>query len=438
MKQFVRNSIAILTPYILVALVCGFIFGNFPIFFLLAVLLFILTQLLQLYYFQKWCIDQSITAPSIGLNRIWKSIYSSLENRINNKHETFELNNDELQNTVLQSDCGLILIENNYIKWFNKQAGLLLKLSSSRDITTDIRYLLRFPSFLDALNEKRYGNEIVLRDWQPPIAVYLLPYGTQHLCVLIRDISRFIEIENTNQELIGNVAHELRSPLTVINGYLDILKEDKNQSKSGYLKKVLSNMQKQVVRMKVLIDDTLNIVFLESTRLRDRDQGSVDVAAMLKSILESLKIGSEQCRFDTSIESFKLHGSTSELYSVFYNLIDNAKCHSQSDEVKILWRRDDRGAYFEVVDKGIGIGDYHLPKLSKRFYRVDQARSGTKGNTGLGLSIVKHALDRHQATLEIESELGKGSTFRCCFPLSRIIEAPYATVERVAAPSADA
>ena len=419
MKRFIRNSILILLPYILLAVVCSFIFGSFLIFLLLAVIAFMLTQLLQLYHFQRWCLDQSAIVPSVGLNRIWKNIYSTLETRLIDKRETFTPVADELKDLV-RSDYGFVLVENNNIVWFNEQAGTLLKLDSHRDINLDISHSLRSPDFLDALNEKRYGIEIILEDRQPPLAVCLLPYGARYLCILVRDFSRFIEIKNTNQELIANVAHEVRSPLTVIQGYLEILKETNKEKKDDDLKEILNNMQTQVKRMEILTSDTLNIVYLENTELREQDQSCIDVPAMLESILESLKGEGERHRFDAQIESFKLHGNASELYSVFYNVIDNAKCHSQSDEIKIVWRRDNREAYFEVSDKGIGIEAYHLPKLSKRFYRVDQARSNERGNTGLGLSIVKHVLDRHQATLEIESEIGKGSIFKCRFPFSRI------------------
>ena len=420
MKRFIQNSVLALIPYIVLAVICGIIFGYFLVFLVLAVLAFIFTQLLQLYYLQKWCSDQSIIAPSAGLNRIWKNVYTALETRLSDRNAVPELDINELQN-IEQGDYGLMLLEDNRIKWMNKQASVLLQLSADRDITTDISHSLRSPSFIDALDKKCYGQQIILQDRQPPIAVCLLPYGVRYLCVLVRDISHFMEIKNTNRELIANVAHELCSPLTVINGYLEILREKNEETKDEALQKILDNMQRQVERMKVLADDTLNIVYLENNELKEQDQSSVDIAETLESVLESLKIGSEKIRFDTQIEAFKLHGCASELYSVFYNLIDNSKDHSQSEDIKIVWRRDDQAAYFEVSDKGIGIEAYHLPKLSKRFYRVDSARSGSKGNTGLGLSIVKHVLDRHQATLEIESEVGKGSTFRCRFPISRIV-----------------
>jgi len=410
-------------PYIAVALVCGLVFGHLVIFLLLAILAFTMSQLLQLYYLQKWCADQSSSQsspiPYTRLNRMWKNLYLLLDTRIYDKSPTSELTTDELRNTK-QSDYGIILLKENKIEWFNEKAGALLKLNVDKDIGNDINYLLRTPIFIDELDKRHYAGEIILEDRQPPLAVFLLPYGAEYLCLIMRDISRYTEAIDTNRKLIANLAHELRSPLTVIHGYVEILKNTNTKIEDEDLKKILDNMQTQVIRMKELTDDTLNVAYLESTELSEQAQSRVDVPAMLQSILDTVKVAERPCRFNTRIDNFVLHGSASELHSVFSNLIDNATRHSQCAEITVVWRRDRQAAYFEVIDQGIGIAADHLPKLSKWFYRVSASRSDAQGNTGLGLSIVKHVLDRHQATLEIESALGKGSIFRCCFPLSRI------------------
>ena len=420
MKQFIRNSILALAPYVTVAVICASLFGHFWFFLGFALFVFILIQLTQLYYFQKWCVDQSLSMPSLGFNRIWKNIYFLLETKTYRSKQTPKLTIDRLQNTA-PGDYGIVLLKDNKIVWFNEHAGTLLKLDADRDNDTPISHLLRVPIFIDTLNEKHYGKEIILEDRQPPLAIFLLPCGTDHLCMLVRDISYYIEAINTNQELTANLTHELRSPLTVIYGYLDILKNSEQKNKDDKLEKILDNMQVQVTRIKDLTDNILNIAYLENTELSDYNQSRVNVPEMLKSILESVKTNAHRGRFDLRVEDFCLRGNASELHSVFYNLIDNAKIHSQSKAIKIVWRQEQKGACFEVVDKGIGIAADHLPKLSKRFYKVDPARSHGEGNSGLGLAIVKHVLHRHQATLKIESEIGKGSRFICCFPLSRVI-----------------
>src|SRR5690606_30953972 len=114
-----------------------------------------------------------------------------------------------------------------------------------------------------------------------------------------------------------------------------------------------------------------------------------------------------------------LRGSESELRSAFSNLVFNAvKYTPAGGQIRLRWWRDEYGAHLAVQDSGIGIEAKHLPRLTERFYRVDSSRASSTGGTGLGLAIVKHVLLRHQGRLDIESSLGKGSTFVCSFPLS--------------------
>jgi len=116
-----------------------------------------------------------------------------------------------------------------------------------------------------------------------------------------------------------------------------------------------------------------------------------------------------------------LLGNEQDLHSVFYNLINNAlRFTPATGRVDITWRLEDGGAVFEVLDTGSGIPKEHIPRITERFYRVDPGRSRATGGTGLGLAIVKHALQRHGAQLEIESEMGVGSTFSCHFPTTRV------------------
>jgi two-component system phosphate regulon sensor histidine kinase PhoR len=114
-------------------------------------------------------------------------------------------------------------------------------------------------------------------------------------------------------------------------------------------------------------------------------------------------------------------GAESELHSIFYNLIGNAiKYTPAGGNVLARWWTDENGGHFSVADTGVGIAAEHLPRLTERFYRVDPGRARTSGGSGLGLSIVKHALQRHGGTLDIVSEQGKGSTFTCHFPETRL------------------
>jgi two-component system phosphate regulon sensor histidine kinase PhoR len=110
-----------------------------------------------------------------------------------------------------------------------------------------------------------------------------------------------------------------------------------------------------------------------------------------------------------------------ELHSAFSNLVSNAVRYTPTGgKVTLSWRLEGARGEFSVADTGIGVETRHIPRLTERFYRVDQGRSRESGGTGLGLAIVKHVLTRHQASLEVTSELGKGSSFRAEFPAQRV------------------
>jgi two-component system phosphate regulon sensor histidine kinase PhoR len=154
----------------------------------------------------------------------------------------------------------------------------------------------------------------------------------------------------------------------------------------------------------------------------------VDVAALLTSLKEQAMLLSGENHHDITLEtdpSLRLLGSREELHSAFSNLINNAVRYTPAGgTIRLTWRAAGDGAEFAVTDTGEGIAPEHIPHLTERFYRVDTARSRASGGTGLGLSIVKHVLLRHDATLEIESEVGKGSTFTCAFPDARVAREP--------------
>ncbi len=117
--------------------------------------------------------------------------------------------------------------------------------------------------------------------------------------------------------------------------------------------------------------------------------------------------------------------SETELHSVFSNLVWNAVKYTPEDgSIRVRWWVDSQGGHLSVQDTGIGIAAEHLPRLTERFYRVDAGRSRALGGSGLGLAIVKHALQRHDARLEVESAVGRGSTFTCHFPLARVGRTP--------------
>jgi two-component system phosphate regulon sensor histidine kinase PhoR len=190
------------------------------------------------------------------------------------------------------------------------------------------------------------------------------------------------------------------------------------------LKKHFRTMHDQAQRMTRLVDDLLTLSKLETTP-PTRHEEEVDVPAMLASLKEMGELVSGERRHRISLHAdagLKLVGNEEELRSAFSNLINNAVRYTPAGgDIRLTWRLDGDSPVFTVTDTGAGIAPQHLPHLTERFYRVDTARSRETGGTGLGLSIVKHILLRHDARLGIDSELGKGSAFRCTFPAARAV-----------------
>ena len=187
-------------------------------------------------------------------------------------------------------------------------------------------------------------------------------------------------------------------------------------------------MREHTGRMQRLVEDLLTLSALEASRGLS-DEAPVDVAALLAGVRdEALALSAGRHRIELSIEEpVALLANAQELRSAFGNLVSNAVHYTPAGgDIRLRWGRRGAQGVFSVSDTGPGIEPRHIPRLTERFYRVDHSRSRETGGTGLGLAIVKHVLTRHQATLEIESEPGKGSCFSAVFPARRVRSAASA------------
>jgi two-component system phosphate regulon sensor histidine kinase PhoR len=325
------------------------------------------------------------------------------------------------ESTGALSDGGIILNADRDILWFNPAAARLLGLKASTDIGNRLDNLLRHPEFAAYLAAPKPEGVVLPSpknesDW---IAVQIIPYGKDHSLAIVRDITHEMQLERTRRDFVANASHELRSPLTVISGYIDALAEDSDVPEAW--RKPVVEMGRQAERMTRILRD-----LIELTRLEGAESGAgrdfIDVVGMLKPIAVEFQ-GRGGPTITLALETdAALLGRESEVHSIFYNLVNNAvRFTPAGGTVRIVWRAEDSGAVFEVIDTGIGIPEEQIPRVTERFYRVDPGRSRASGGTGLGLSIVKHALQRHDGTLTIESRVGEGSTFRCHFPKERVV-----------------
>jgi two-component system phosphate regulon sensor histidine kinase PhoR len=233
-------------------------------------------------------------------------------------------------------------------------------------------------------------------------------------------------VESLRKDFVANASHELRSPLTVISGYLDSLADDEKLDPTWNTP--VLEMRRQAERMSGIINDLLELSKLE-TGERAQEEHPVDIGGLLALVRKEVLAYEQRPRhvhLKLDSDTYLL-GTESELHSVVSNLVSNAVKYTPSEgEIELRWWVDEAGGHVSVRDTGVGIAPEHIPRLTERFYRVDEGRARSMGGSGLGLAIVKHALQRHDATLTIESREGKGSTFTCNFPKPRVLAREHA------------
>ena len=221
------------------------------------------------------------------------------------------------------------------------------------------------------------------------------------------------------KDFVANVSHELRTPLTVLKGYIETL-QDMDDEHSPLLTNSFIQMQGQTERMQHLVDDLLLLARLET---QQNKTSCVNVPSLLTQICnESDSLGKLKNRIQLTLESSaSIVGEEQELRSAFTNLVSNALKYSTEDSiVKVRWYQDNYFIILDVEDKGEGISNADIPRITERFYRVETKRHKKVNGTGLGLAIVKHVLMRHDAHLNITSEISVGSCFSCHFPIRRL------------------
>jgi two-component system, OmpR family, phosphate regulon sensor histidine kinase PhoR len=421
-------ALARLAGILLAGLCLGLLFGPIWVWLLGAACLYLGWQLLNLYRLDRWLrLRSQLDPPNIG--GIWGDIIGQVvrlhRRKQFHKQRLVQLYRELRRSTAALPDGVIILSSQNEIVWFNRQAARLLGLRRPVDIGLRIDNLIRSPEFVHYLHGDDFALPLIIR---PPVqlelylALQLVPYGAGQSLLLARDVTRQMRLEAMRKDFVANASHELRTPLTVISGYLDTLADD--SSIDAAWASPIRDMRAQARRMNAIITDLLELSRLESTD-GEAPREPIDVPRMLERLHRDALAKNDRPRHVLlELESADgLYGAAHEIESAFTNVLVNALKYTLPDgTVRMRWRTDDDGAYFSVIDTGIGIPAEHIPRLTERFYRVDAGRSRGEGGSGLGLAIVKHALQRHGGWLEVESTEGKGSTFTCQFPTPRICE----------------
>jgi len=235
------------------------------------------------------------------------------------------------------------------------------------------------------------------------------------------EIEDLREKENFRKEFVGNVAHELKTPIFSIQGYVLTLLEGALED-PNFNRKFLLKAAKSVERMTLLIEDLDTITQFESGNLQ-LEKDRVDLVELVAEVIE-------QCDTDAKQKNIKLNVQTNgdkaiyvdadsfRISQVLINLITNSINYGKIDgQTNIRFFDLDERILIEVEDNGPGIEQEHIARLFERFYRVDKSRSRHQGGTGLGLAICKHIIEGHEQSMNVRSEVGKGSVFS--FTLSK-------------------
>jgi two-component system phosphate regulon sensor histidine kinase PhoR len=377
----------------------------------------------RLYRLNYWLWHSKKISPPTARG-IWSHVYQGIysankKNRIKRK-SLGEIIRRFRQGSEALPDAAFVVDNCSEINWFNRLARIELGLRWPEDMGRKVYDCIDDEQFTHFYHANRFDQPIEIVSPINPNKILefrVVPYEDDNLMFLIRDVTRLSQIEKMRKDFVANVSHELKTPLTVINGYLEMLPEN-GDLPAPVMKKAISEMRSQSIRMQSLVEELLVLSRIEASTERAFEK-MVNVPRLLWQIhAEAEALNRERSHkifFDISPILY-VYGIESELRSAFSNMIFNAiKYTPNHGVIEVRWSLEGDQAQFSVRDNGDGIAAEHIDRLTERFYRIDKARSRTTGGSGLGLSIVKHVLSHHNSRLVIESDVGKGSDFFCRF-----------------------
>ncbi len=358
---------------------------------------------------------------------IWGEIYYRLHKLAKRWHaqvRQVEQQHSRFIQAIQASPNGVAMLDDHdQIEWCNAISEEHFGLDAKRDLRQHITHLVRHPDFVRYLNSHHYEEMLIMRGMgdkrQNVLSVQVFPYGENRKLVLSQDITELERTDAMRRDFVANVSHELKTPLTVLSGFLETMRELPLDESERV--RYLDLMMQQAQRMQHIVSDLLVLATLEGDNKPPSNQ-MVDMRAVLRHVqddAQSLSGGRHRVSFDAD-EELTVTGVEAEILSAFGNLVTNAIRYTpDGGTINVSWSAQNGQATFAVVDSGLGIPAADIPRLTERFYRVDRSRSRDTGGTGLGLAIVKHVLQRHDAQLDVKSEEGRGSAFTVRFPVAR-------------------
>ncbi|MDN2663090.1 phosphate regulon sensor histidine kinase PhoR [Psychromonas sp. 14N.309.X.WAT.B.A12] len=383
------------------------------------------------YYFLKKLNDWLWVSRSTVLPQ-GKSVWEHAYIGIHNMQQRNRKRRNRLANVISRfregsealPDAVVVFKSDGEIVWCNRLAQYQLGFKWPDDAGDNITNLIRHPDFVEYLRSEAYNEPL---DLISPINIdkilefRVMPYAKNQRLLIVRDVTSYRQMDETRRNFVANVSHELRTPLTVLQGYIEILEMSAQDNKMQL--KTINVLDQQTARMCSLVEQLMTLSKIEGAATLDFYE-SINIPALLTQIEnEAVTLGrkkSQSVQFKVD-PKLSVVGDEMQLRSAMSNLVYNAINYTpEGGSIKVLWKKLPEGAYFCVMDTGDGIAPEHILHLTERFYRVDASRSRDTGGSGLGLSIVKHALSHYDTQLQIESNVGEGSQFSFIIPNSYV------------------
>jgi len=428
-KLSFRQVITRLIILFLCSVLFGVIVGHVMLAILLTALALLTYHYKQLFVLYNWLWKTKSISPPES-EGVWGRVFDGLDRLV----KTHRRKQKSLNERVRQyrdgaeaiPDAGVVLGKDLTIQWSNKRAVRLLGILWPKDKGQRIDNLLRAPEFSLYLKEANFELPCILSspvNGLVKLELRFMDYGQDSILLLARDVSKIQRVEEMRRDFVANVSHELKTPLTVVRGYVEMIQASEQEFEPHW-QQAFSVIEGQVTRMDRLVEQLLVLSRVE-VNTEHESKELLHIPNLLQQLLKDSHWLNQEKQHSIVSEidlSLGVLGIETELKSAFANLISNAIAYTaDKGKITVIWKKDGDKAIFTVKDNGIGIRPEELSRLTERFYRVDKSRSRDTGGAGLGLAIVKHVLYHHNAELVIESQWQQGSTFSIIFDESVVI-----------------
>ncbi len=323
------------------------------------------------------------------------------------------LNDVEWHNGILEAlDDPALIVNRGIVSQCNVAARELL---GDHIAGQDVRMAIRHPDGLSAILATENKRQVLsgLNATLGRVEISCSTLKDNIRFVIFRDVSVQERVARVHTDFVANASHELRTPLANILGYVETLSDDKMVDDGETRDRFLGIISREAQRMNGLIDDLMSLSRIEA-RKHDLPQTLVDLKKAIARVDDQ-----DRGRLSMPEQTLQVRGDESQLVQLFQNLVSNAiRYGHETQPIDIVIEATSRDSVIiSVTDYGEGIAPEHLPRLTERFFRVDDGRSRAAGGTGLGLSIVKHIVERHRGRFDISSKLGVGTTASVILPL---------------------